>query len=149
MESPVALPSTTKPANRAAVDSTSLRFPHPDARPDGPDRHREGGSSPGTAHEASSASTSAPSVNQCSVARSMLAATHWNGTGSSARVRTGRCLVSRSRSGSRECRCVRARASVRARLRMDRRKFWEATPLPRRLTGPLCPARGPRRRAHR
>jgi len=35
-----------------------------------------GGSSPGTAAEASTASTTGPSVNQCSLAHSMLAATH-------------------------------------------------------------------------
>jgi hypothetical protein len=62
-----------------------------------------GGSSPGTAEEARTASTIEPSVNQCSAARSMLEETHWKGTGSSSIVLTGNARSSIARRGSLGC----------------------------------------------
>ena len=47
-----------------------------------------GGSRPGTAALATTASTTGPESNQCSAARSMLAAHTWNRTGSSSKVRS-------------------------------------------------------------
>ena len=57
-----------------------------------------GGSRPGTAALAMIASTRRPEENQCSAARSMLAAQTWNRTGSSSKV------VSPNSSSSRCCR---------------------------------------------
>ncbi len=73
---------------------------------------RTGGSRPGTAAEASTAGTIGPLVNQCAAARSMLAATHWNGTARSSMRATGRSSRSSRRSGSLEWRWVPERASV-------------------------------------
>jgi len=88
-----------------------------------------GGSRPGTAHEASTAGTSGPLLNQRAVADSMLAATHWNGTASSANSVTGSASVSIRRSGSIECRCVPDRASVTARSRTFSAKASRSTSL--------------------
>src|SRR5215472_14757626 len=65
-----------------------------------------GGSSPGTAQEASTAGTTGPLENQCALARSMLAATQWNGSCRSAKSPPGSDSSSIRRSGSIECRCV-------------------------------------------
>ena len=65
-----------------------------------------GGSRPGTAHDAMTASVRLPALNQCAPARSMLAATHWNGMVRSSKV-AGRWLASNLRSGAGEYRWVR------------------------------------------
>jgi hypothetical protein len=57
--------------------------------------------------------------DQRSAARSMLAATQWNGTCCSAKVCTGRCASSRCRSGSGGCTCVRVRTRVLIRPSTD------------------------------
>jgi hypothetical protein len=63
------------------------------------------GRTPGTAAEAITASTSGPAVNQCSDARSMLAATHWKGTARSS-MRSGsaaqRVVAVKMRAGPRQ-----------------------------------------------
>ena len=73
-----------------------------------------GGSSPGTAALAITASTTRPSVNQCSVARSMLAAQHWNSTARSANVVSPNSETSRWRRGSESCRWVPVDSARRA-----------------------------------
>ena len=73
-----------------------------------------GGSSPGTAQDATTAGTSRPVENQCSAARSTLAATHWNGTARSSK-RPGRWVTSSDSSGTAECSAVPVRQAVRAR----------------------------------
>ena len=57
-----------------------------------------GGRMPGTADEASTASTIGPDSNQCSAAASMLAATHWKRTGRSSISGIGSASVSVARS---------------------------------------------------
>src|SRR5487761_1436887 len=74
-----------------------------------------GGSSPGTAHEASTAGTSGPALNQCALARSMLAATQCSGTTRSAKSAAGSASASMRRNGSISCRCVPDLASRVAR----------------------------------
>ena len=61
---------------------------------------------PGTAALASTASTSAPAVNQCSAALSIEAATHSKRTGRSSISGIGRASVIVARSASLPCRCV-------------------------------------------
>ena len=60
-------------------------------------------------------------------ARSTLAATHWNGTGSSSNRRTGRCCSSSRRSGRLECRWVPDRASVPSRPKIELRNTVRTT----------------------
>ena len=62
-----------------------------------------------------------PLWNQCAAARSTLAATHWNGTASSSKRRSGRCSSSSWRSGRLECRWVPERASVPSRPKSELR----------------------------
>jgi hypothetical protein len=88
---------------------------------------RTGGSSPGTAAEASTAGTIGPAVNQWAAARSMLAATHWKGRARSSMCSTGRASSSR-RSGSLGCRWVPERARVRTRPNSDPANASAATP---------------------
>lgn len=83
---------------------------------------RTGGSSPGTAAEARTASAIGPSLNQVAAARSTLAATHWNGTARSSMHRTGRCCSMSCRSGAAECRCVPCFASRAAWLTSELEK---------------------------
>ncbi len=61
------------------------------------------------------AGTSGPALNQRALARSMLAATHWNDSSRSAKSLAGSILSSMSLSGSIECRWVPERASRTAR----------------------------------
>ena len=84
---------------------------------------------PGTAHEARIAGASAPESNHCSAARSMDAATHWNGMASSANVRPSSRPSMSSRSGRFECAWVRVRTSLVARPK----KEPENTPLAERV----------------
>src|SRR5918994_5474850 len=88
---------------------------------------RTGGSSPGTAAEASTAGTIGPAMNQWAAARSMLAATHWNGRASSSMRCTGRPSSS-ARRGSLGCRWVPERARVRTRPNSDPPNASAATP---------------------
>ena len=68
---------------------------------------------PGTAALAITASTTRPLVNQCSAARSMLAAHTWKVTGSSSKVRSPSSSSSRWRSGSADHRWVPDRTARR------------------------------------
>ncbi len=88
---------------------------------------RTGGSSPGTAAEASTASAIGPSLNQWAAARSMLAATHWKGRASSSIRLTGRASSSWRR-GSLGCRWVPERARVRTRPSSEPPNASAATP---------------------
>ena len=74
---------------------------------------------PGTAADASTASTSGPVVNQCSDALSMLAATHSKRTGRFSINAIGSTSVSVARSASLPCRWVPVRASVARRLKNE------------------------------
>ena len=56
---------------------------------------------------ATTASVTGPSANQCSVAPSMEAATHWKATSSSSMRVTGRYRSTTSRSGALDSRWVR------------------------------------------
>ena len=61
-----------------------------------------GGSRPGTAALATIAGTSGPETNQCSAARSMLAAHTWNRTGRSSNCRSPNSSARRRRIGEEE-----------------------------------------------
>jgi hypothetical protein len=60
-----------------------------------------------------------PFVNQCSAARSIEAATHWNGSGSSSIRAPASSSVSSLRSVSFENRCVRLRIAVLRRVNRE------------------------------
>ena len=79
-----------------------------------------GGSRPGTAALARIAGTSGPLMNQCSAARSMLAAQTPNVTGRSSKVRSPNSSTSRSRSGFAEKTCVPPVATTRRTVRSGR-----------------------------
>lgn len=82
----------TVSAPRATARSSGMLFTRPPSKKCS-SPIRTGGNTPGSAHDARTGSIRSPVLNQCSRARSMLAATHSNGTARSSKV----CAGNRSR----------------------------------------------------